>query len=86
MIHQPDFFAAPARPVADASDDDEPTRPAIAVPCGFVDRHNRRCQRLAVQPVMMGGFQATCRGAPLLHCDPACFATAREDIASEDIA
>ncbi|MEG3093383.1 hypothetical protein [Sphingomonas sp. PB1R3] len=85
MIHQPDFFAAPARPVAD-SDDDEPTRPAMAVPCGFVDRHNRRCQRLAVRPVMMGGFQATCRGAPLLHCDPACFATARDDVASEGIA
>lgn len=80
MIHQPDFFSAAARPLEDDGDD-EPARPALAVPCGFVDRHNRRCQRLAVRPVMMGGFQATCRGAPLLHCDPTCFATAREDTA-----
>lgn len=81
MIHQPDFFSAPAQSLDDVDDDDEPARPALAVPCGFVDRHNRRCQRLAVRPVMMDGFQATCRGAPLLHCDPACFATARQDLA-----
>lgn len=78
MIHQPEFFSAPARSLDDNCQD-EPARAAHPVPCGYVDRHNRRCQCLAMQPVMMGGFQATCRGTPLLHCDPACFATARED-------
>lgn len=48
------------------------TRP-IAVPCGFIDRHNNRCQRLGNWPVMVDGKQMVCRGRPMLHCDPACF-------------
>ena len=45
----------------------------IAVPCGFMDRHNNRCQRLGNWPVMADGKQMVCRGRPMVHCDPACF-------------
>jgi len=57
--HEPETLLAAANP--------------IAVPCGFMDRHNNRCQRLGNWPVMAEGKQMVCRGRPMVHCDPACF-------------
>lgn len=51
----------------------EPLGEPIAIPCGFMDRTNSRCRRLAVRPVVVDGSQLVSRGRPMLHCDPACF-------------
>ena len=78
MMTQTDLFE-PAGESADCSADKHQSAPRtadtspIAVPCGFTDRHNKRCQRLGNWPVMVEGKQLVCRGRPLLHCDPACF-------------
>lgn len=45
----------------------------LAVPCGFLDRANKPCQRLGNWPIMVEGRQLSCRGRPVVHCDPACF-------------
>lgn len=45
----------------------------LAVPCGFLDRANNPCQRLGNWPIMVEGQQLSCRGRPVVHCDPACF-------------
>ena len=45
----------------------------LAVPCGFLDRANKPCQRLGNWPIMVEGQQLSCRGRPVVHCDPACF-------------
>ena len=47
--------------------------PPIAVPCGFSNRHNLPCRRSGNWPVMIDGKQLTCRGRPMIHCDPECF-------------
>lgn len=57
----------------------------IAVPCGFMDRHNNRCQRLGNWPVMVDGKQMVCRGRPMLHCDPTCFKGATSAQRSSDV-
>lgn len=46
---------------------------AIAVPCGFRDRHNNPCRRLGNWPIMDEGKQMLCRSRPMVQCDPACF-------------
>jgi hypothetical protein len=78
MMTQTDLFE-PAGEIVDYSADKHEsaakttnTSP-IAVPCGFMDRHNNRCQRLGKWPVMADGKQMVCRGRPILHCDPVCF-------------
>lgn len=45
----------------------------LAMPCGFLDRSNTRCRRLASRPVMMNGKQLHSHGRPMLHCEMACF-------------
>lgn len=78
MMTQTDLFD-PAGKIDDgaANETESQALPAdaspIAVPCGFMDRHNSRCQRLGNWPVMADGKQMVCRGRPMLHCDPACF-------------
>lgn len=79
MMTQTDLFE-PAGEIVDYSAEmmSESTTPAvdaspIAVPCGFMDRHNNRCQRLGNWPVMANGKQMVCRGRPIVHCDPDCF-------------
>lgn len=78
MMTQTDLFT-PAGEIVDYSADNHEhgalavdTSP-IAVPCGFMDRHNNRCQRLGNWPVMADGKQMVCRGRPIVHCDPGCF-------------
>ncbi len=45
----------------------------LAMPCGYLDRTNTRCKRLAWRPVMMNGKQLHSHGRPMLHCEMACF-------------
>lgn len=45
----------------------------LAMPCGYLDRTNTRCKRLAWRPVMMNGKQLHSHGRPILHCEMACF-------------
>lgn len=54
----------------------------IAIPCGYMTRSNRPCQRLATKPVLIEGYQMTCRGHPMLHCDPACYGAPSSDVGS----
>lgn len=84
MTTQIDLFtpASSEEPVDDCpTHDDQPVDKnqgqPIAVPCGFLDRANKPCQRLGYWPVMMDGKQMVCRGRPMVHCDPACFSSAQ---------
>lgn len=89
-IQQRDFFdPAPDLSIEplDAAEMEAPRGEPIAIPCGFMTKNNERCQRLAHRPVMLEGLQMTCRGRPMLFCDPACYdAAARIDIPSDAIA
>lgn len=74
MLTQTDLFTS-----AETVDDDaasvaaHPSEEPIAVPCGFRNRHNNPCHRLANWPIMDGAKQMLCRDRPMIHCDPACF-------------
>lgn len=59
----------------DAAIEDTAITPAgpLAMPCGFLDRSNTRCKRLASRPVMMNGKRLHSHGRPMLHCEMACF-------------
>lgn len=89
-IQQRDFFdPAPSLTVEplDAAEIEGPSGEPIAIPCGFMAKNNQRCQRLAHRPVMLEGHQMTCRGRPMLFCDPACYdAVAPADAAADEIA
>ena len=85
MKLQADLFAEP-EPL------DEPTSDLVceveleplAVPCGYKDRTNQPCSRLAHKPVMMDGYQATCRGRRLVHCAPECYNAFHDTIGKQD--
>jgi hypothetical protein len=88
-IQQRDFFdPAPdlnTEPV-DAVEMEAPRGEPIAIPCGFMTKNNERCQRRANRPVMLEGHQMTCRGRPMLFCDPACYnASTPADVPAEEI-
>ena len=73
---QRDFFDDRAEEAPFELEDEHagaPRREPIAIPCGFSTKSNRPCQRRAQRPVMLEGHQMTCRGRPMLFCDPACF-------------
>ena len=78
MSAQSDLFEQAAAPETSLPPGcfDELLREPIAVPCGFMDRTNSRCRRLAMRPVMVDGEQFVSRGRPMLHCDPACYSVA----------
>lgn len=78
MSAQSDLFeqAAALKTSSPPGRSDEPLGEPIAVPCGFMERTNSRCWRLAVRPVMVDGAQLVSRGRPMLHCDPACYSVA----------
>lgn len=79
----PDFVTEPL----DAAEIEGPRGEPIAIPCGFMTRNNDRCQRLAHRPVMLEGHQMTCRGRPVLFCDPACYdAATQADVAPAELA
>ncbi len=87
-IQQRDFFdPAPDLNIEplDAAEMEAPRGEPIAIPCGFMTKTNERCQRLASRPVMLEGHQMTCRGRPMLFCDPACYnASMRADVPADD--
>lgn len=45
----------------------------LAAPCGFRNRRNAPCQRLAHRPMKCDGKFLKSHGRPLLHCVLACF-------------
>jgi hypothetical protein len=62
--------------LAENKPDDVPEPPRqepLAAPCGFRDRSNQPCARLATKPLSIDEIQLVCRGIPMLLCDPACF-------------
>ena len=80
MMTQSDLFGSinDSSELGQIAPEPSPTPPSaapIAVPCGFLDRANKPCQRLGSWPVMMAGKQMVCRGRPMVHCDPACFSS-----------
>lgn len=80
MTMQTDLFALASdpEPIEDLSADENGSvdrnrcRP-LAVPCAFLNRANKPCQKLGKRPIMMDGKQMDCRGRPLIACDPYCF-------------
>lgn len=78
MRAQHDMFDPldPDPPLAEPHDDDAETRPQLAplaAPCGYRDRSNQPCARLASKPLCIDGVQLVSRGIPMLLCDAACF-------------
>jgi len=72
MDTQPDLFGEEQPPFeADAPVEASPL--PLAVPCGFRNRRNAPCQRLAHRPVKCDGKLLKSRGRPLLQCVLACF-------------
>jgi Fe-S-cluster containining protein len=45
----------------------------LAAPCGFYNRRNLPCHRLAHRPLRCDGQQLHADDRPLLHCELACF-------------
>lgn len=87
---QPDLFNTSADVAEFEASNDAAPRPEpiaaepMAVPCGFIDRLNRRCSRLATRPVMFDGRQMICRSHPMLHCDLACFNAPRQHSSQDE--
>ena len=73
MKLQADLFGQAIADDEIVSDVKEISTEPLAVPCGWKDRANQPCRRLGYAPVMMDGFQVTCRGQRLVHCAPHCF-------------
>lgn len=89
-IQQRDFFDPAPDQIAEPLDTAENAASRgeqIAIPCGFMTRNNDRCQRLARRPVMLDGYQMTCRGRPMLFCDTACYdAATGPDVSADNVA
>lgn len=75
MKMQADLFGEPTADDEIVMDVEDISAGPLAVPCGWKDRANQPCRRLGHAPVMMDGFQVTCRGQRLVHCAPECFST-----------
>ena len=45
----------------------------LAVPCGFRNRRNEPCRRLAERPILMNGQPFVHRGHQLLQCPRSCW-------------
>ncbi|MGF7151948.1 hypothetical protein FHS96_005616 [Sphingomonas zeicaulis] len=45
----------------------------LAAPCGFRNRKNLPCRRLACRPMLLDGQQMHSAGRPLLLCEAECF-------------
>lgn len=72
MNTQTDLFGE--KPLEAAIDDAAITpKEPLAMPCGFLDRSNTRCKRLASRPVMINGKRLHSHGRPMLHCEIGCF-------------
>ncbi len=73
--HQTDLFDSADRDPGSANEAAAGTGslPLLAIPCGFRDRSNAPCRRLADRIVMIDGEPFHHRGYWIVHCDPACF-------------
>ncbi len=72
MDTQHDLFGEEQPPLeADAPVEASPL--PLAAPCGFRNRRNALCQRLAHRPMKCDGKLLKSPGRPLLHCVLACF-------------
>lgn len=80
MAAQHDLFGEERPPLEDEAPVEAPLLP-LAVPCGFRNRRNAPCQRLAHRAMRCDGKSLKSRGRPLLHCVLACFdAASAEDV------
>jgi hypothetical protein len=78
MNAQTDLFGEPA----DTASSTAITKPGspLAMPCGYLDRSNKRCRKLAHRPVMMNGIQMHSHGRPMLHCEMECFTGTQTEV------
>lgn len=78
MNAQTDLFSEPA----DTGSGTALIKPGspLAMPCGYLDRSNNRCRKLAHRPVMMNGKQMHSYGRPMLHCEMECFTGAQTEV------
>ncbi len=60
-------------PASGDHDGDAVALAPLAVPCGFRNRRNEPCRRLAERPVLMNGQPFVHRGHQLLHCPRPCW-------------
>lgn len=63
---------APA-PASGAGDGDAVAAGPLAVPCGFRNRRNEPCRRLAEREIVIDGRPFVHRGHRLLHCPRRCW-------------
>jgi len=79
MNIQHDLFGEERPPLREAAPVEASLLP-LAAPCGFRNRRNAPCQRLAHRPMACDGKLLKSHGRPLLHCVLACFdAASTED-------
>ena len=71
-MEQCDLFAEPLPPPEPGQVVDLPL-PPLAAPCGFRNRSNKACQRLARDPIKLDGRKVRSHGRLLLHCSMECF-------------
>jgi len=83
MDIQHDLFGAALAPIVD-DPIAEPALLPLAAPCGFRNRKNAPCQRLAHRPLRCDGKNLKSNGRPLLHCVMECFnGPSAEDLAAQ---
>jgi hypothetical protein len=71
-MDQCDLFGEPLPP-PEAEQVVELPLPPLAAPCGFRNRSNKACQRLARDPIRLDGRKLRSHGRLLLHCPMECF-------------
>lgn len=71
-MNQCDLFGEPL-PTPDLEDTVGATVSPLAAPCGFRNRSNKPCQRLAWDPIRLDGRKLRSHGRLLLHCPIDCF-------------
>ena len=66
---EPDLQISAPEPISTK----EAVPPPLAAPCGFRNRQNHPCRRLACKPMLLDGQQMHSAGRPLILCEPECF-------------
>lgn len=80
MENQQDLFGEELPLIEEDALVEAPLLP-LAAPCGFRNRRNAPCQRLAHRPMKCAGKLLKSHGRPLLHCVLACF----DEASAEDV-
>ena len=87
MNLQSDLFGDPAASIEPENVHPPRVVPAqrlLAMPCGFLDGSNKPCRRLGARPVIIDGDQLICRGTAMVHCEPDCFRSIANPVATYD--